>query len=149
MDVDIRRNLETVNKRISRAAQHSGRSPEEIKLVAVSKLIDLQRIRDGIEAGIQILGENRIQEAKEKIPQIASNDVEWHLVGHLQSNKAKDAVKLFSMIHSLDSLKLAHELNRRAEALNKKIDVLVQFNLSGESAKSGSSEALSGAATWA
>jgi len=136
MDIDVKRNLEAVKERIARAAERSGRKFEDIILVAVSKMVDIQRIREGIEAGLKVLGENRVQEAKEKIPQIEA-DVEWHLVGHLQSNKAKDAVMLFSMIHSLDSLKLAKELDKRAEKAGKKIEVLVQFNLSGETTKSG------------
>ena len=140
MTIDIRKNIESVNARISKAAERSGRNPGEIKLVAVSKLIELQRIEEGIEAGLMILGENRVQEAKEKIPQIVNTDVEWHLIGHLQTNKAKDAVNLFSLIHSVDSLKLAKELDKRAKSADKRIDVLVQFNLSGERSKSGSNK---------
>ncbi|MBU1627236.1 YggS family pyridoxal phosphate-dependent enzyme [bacterium] len=137
MKFDIRKNLDIVKERIAEAASKSGRKAEDIKLVAVSKFIDIERIEEGIDAGLRILGENRVQEAKEKIPKIDRNDIEWHLVGHLQSNKAKDAVKLFSLIHSIDSLKLASELDRKAEAAVKKVDVLIQFNLSGEETKSG------------
>jgi len=139
MGSDVRENLESINERIARAASKSNRKKEDITLVAVSKFIDVDRIMEGINAGIKILGENRIQEAKKKIETIGDEVVDWHLIGHLQSNKAKDAVNLFSMIHSLDSLKLANELQNKAEGINKKIHVLVQFNLSGEITKSGRS----------
>jgi PLP dependent protein len=140
MNNDIRKNLQTVNEKITRSAIKSGRSGEDIKLIAVSKFVSIERIKEGIDAGIKVLGENRVQEAKEKIEKIGNNLVEWHLIGHLQSNKVKDAVNLFSMIHSIDSLKLAKELQSKAETAKKRIDILVQFNLSGESTKSGSAK---------
>ena len=91
-----------------------GRDPGEIKLVAVSKTVETTRIKEAIEAGVSILGENYVQEAQKKIEEIG-RPVAWHFIGHLQMNKAKYAVRLFDMIHSVDSLPLAEELHRRAE----------------------------------
>ena len=139
MPTDVKKNLDKVNERISRAAAKSGRKFEDIILVAVSKVIDVPRIKEGVKAGLRILGENRVQEAKNKIPEF-DNEVEWHLIGHLQTNKAKDAVNLFSLIHSVDNLKLAKEIDKKACAADKVMDILVQFNLSGEMTKSGSTK---------
>ena len=110
----IRENLLRVRERIERAAQKAGRDPKEIKLVAVSKTVEVARIKEAIEAGVSILGENYVQEAQEKIEALGK-PVSWHFIGHLQSNKAKYAVRLFDVIHSIDSIPLAEELNRRAE----------------------------------
>ena len=109
----IRENFLRVKERIERAARASGRDPREIKLVAVSKTVEPARIREAIEAGASILGENYVQEAQKKI-EVMGRPVAWHFIGHLQSNKAKVGVQLFDMIHSLDSVHLAEELNRRA-----------------------------------
>jgi len=94
-------------------------------------------VREAITAGVNILGENYIQEAKDKINTLSSYPVSWHFIGHLQSNKAKYAVKLFDMIHTIDSLKLAHELNKQAKKINKIQQILIQINISMESTKSG------------
>jgi hypothetical protein len=118
------------------AALRSGRSSETVELVAVSKTVDLPRIREGIAAGIQILGENRVQEAEEKIADLG-HPVSWHLVGHLQTNKAKLAVSLFDLIHSLDSLRLAEALARQAEIQGRTVRLLVEVNLAREESKSG------------
>ncbi|MBW2308184.1 MAG: YggS family pyridoxal phosphate-dependent enzyme [Deltaproteobacteria bacterium] len=133
---DIAHNIERIQQRIDRAAQRANRDPKDVRLVAVSKTVDVDRIRQAISAGITILGENYVQEAKKKI-ELVGMDVHWHMVGHLQSNKARHAVKLFHMIHSLDSISLAQELNRRAKAAGRTVKVLVQVNLSDEYTKSG------------
>ena len=136
---EIRENLLRVIERIEKAAQRVGRDSGEIKLVAVSKTVESARIREAIEAGVSILGENYVQEAQKKIEEIG-RPVAWHFIGHLQSNKAKYAVRLFDMIHSLDSLSLAEELNQRAEQADRLIKILIEVNLSGEATKFGTEE---------
>jgi len=126
-------------ERIEKAAQKVRRNPNEIKLVAVSKTVEAARIKEAIEAGVSILGENYIQEAQKKIEEIG-RPVSWHFIGHLQSNKAKYAIRLFDMVHSLDSIPLAEELNRRAEQADRVIKVLVEVNLSKEATKFGTDE---------
>jgi hypothetical protein len=135
----IRDNLLKVMERIEGAARRTGRDPAEIRLVAVSKTVDSARIREAVEAGVKILGENYVQEAKKKIEEIG-HPVAWHFIGHLQSNKAKHAVHLFDMVHSVDSLSLAEELNRRAGQVNRNIKVMVEVNISGEATKFGTDE---------
>lgn len=108
-----------------------------IRLVAVSKTMPAEVVRDAIEAGILDLGENYIQEAKEKINTLAAYPVTWHFIGHLQSNKAKYAVRLFDLIHSVDSLKLAQELNKYAKKNDKIQAILIQVNVAKEASKSG------------
>jgi pyridoxal phosphate enzyme (YggS family) len=135
----IRENLKRVLERIERRAQKAGRDPKEVKLVAVSKTVEVARIKEAIEAGVSILGENYVQEAQKKIEEIG-RPVSWHFIGHLQSNKAKYAVRLFEVIHSIDSLHLAEELNRRAEQAHRVIKVLIEVNLSGETTKFGTDE---------
>jgi len=127
-------------ERAERAAQKAGRNPGEIKLVAVSKTVEVARIKEAIEAGVSILGENYVQEAQKKIEEIG-RPVSWHFIGHLQSNKAKYAVSLFDMIHSLDSIPLAEELNRRVEKEGQTVKVMIEVNLSGETTKFGTEEA--------
>jgi len=133
----IKENLERVRERIARAAARAGRGPEEVLLVAVSKTVPPERIREAIAAGARTLGENRVQEAKEKIQALGRSGVSWHLVGHLQSNKVKDAIALFDLIHSLDRLSLAEELDRRGRASGKRVEVLVQVNAADEPSKGG------------
>jgi len=128
-----------VMEKIERAARKAGRDPNEIKLVAVSKTVEAARIKEAIEAGASILGENYVQEAQKKIEEIG-HPVSWHFIGHLQSNKAKYAIRLFDMIHSLDSIPLADELNRRAEQAERVIKVMVEVNLSKEATKFGTDE---------
>jgi pyridoxal phosphate enzyme (YggS family) len=135
----IKENLLRVMERIEKAAQRSKRDPSEIKLVAVSKTVEAARIKEAIEAGVSILGENYVQEAKRKIEEIGRS-VAWHFIGHLQSNKAKYVVYLFDMIHSLDNIPLAEELSRRAEQADRMIKVLIEINLSGEATKFGTDE---------
>ena len=132
----IEDNLQRVYERIRESAQRAGRDARDIKLVAVSKTVDLLRIREAIEAGVQMLGENYVQEAQKKIEEIG-RPVAWHFIGHLQSNKAKVAVRLFDVIHSLDSLSLAEELDRKAQQAGRSLSVLIEVKLSEESTKSG------------
>ncbi len=134
--MDIRANLEAVRERIARAAERAGRRPEAVLLVAVSKGVDLDRIRQAIAVGVPALGENRIQEARGKVAELG-RPVPWHLVGHLQTNKVRDALACFDLIHSLDRLALAQELDRRARAEGRAVDVLVQVNVAEEAAKGG------------
>jgi pyridoxal phosphate enzyme (YggS family) len=136
MSNDIKTRLDQVQDRIDAACDRSGRDVSEVRLVAVSKTVPVDRVRAGIEAGLTILGENYIQEAQSKIETLGSA-VAWHFIGRLQSNKAKFAVRLFDLIHSVDSFKLAAELDKRAAALDRRQPVLVQVNVSGEETKGG------------
>jgi len=133
----IKENLYRVWERIEKAAQKSGRKREDITLVAVTKTVEVERIREGIEAGIKEIGENRVQEAREKIPLLPREGIKWHMVGHLQRNKAKYAVRLFDMIQSLDSLSLAEELEKRCQKENRTLEVLIEVNIGGEETKFG------------
>ncbi|MGB3977106.1 MAG: YggS family pyridoxal phosphate-dependent enzyme [bacterium] len=132
----IEQNLTDITNNIHLAARRAGRNPDRIKLVAVSKTRSVQEIEAAIRVGQNVFGESRIQEAAEKIPHIPGS-VEWHLIGHLQSNKVKTAVQLFNVIHSLDSLKLAKEIDRWANKLSKIQLVLIQVNIAEETSKFG------------
>ncbi len=136
---EIRENYLRVMERIEKAALRSGRDPKAIRLVAVSKTVEPARIREAIEAGASILGENYVQEAQKKVEELGRS-VSWHFIGHLQSNKAKYAVRLFDAIHSLDSIPLAEELNRRATAGGSVVKVLIEVKLSEEVTKFGTEE---------
>lgn len=132
------KNIAMVRERIERAAKRAGRDPKEITISAAAKSVDVKRIQEAVKAGIHTLGENYIQEAKKKIDTIRKGkDIHWHFIGHLQKNKAKDAVKLFDMIETVDSVGLAKELNKRAK---EKLDVLIQVNLAKETTKGGVTE---------
>jgi len=135
----IAENLKKVQERMEAAAKRVGRNPEEIRLVAVSKTVPPDRVLEGIQAGIKILGENYVQEAKKKIEALGHN-VAWHFIGHLQTNKAKIAVRLFDLIHSVDSLHLAEELNKAARAEGKVLPILLEVKLSAEKSKFGVEE---------
>jgi len=137
MPESIQSRLKRVKERIEAVALSSGRAPKTVKLVAVSKTVPADRILAAIKAGVTDLGENYVQEAREKIEALRAESIFWHFIGHLQSNKAKYAVRLFDLIHSVDSLKLAKELNKRASAIGKVQKILVQVNISGEATKSG------------
>lgn len=132
--------LEHVKDRIRRAAVSSGRDPASIRLVVVSKTQPADRVREAVRAGATILGENYIQEARDKIGTLAGEKASWHFIGHLQRNKAKYAVSLFDLIHSVDSLRLAGELDKQAGKIDKIQEILVQVNISGEETKSGIDE---------
>ena len=132
----IKENLERVKERIARAAQSVGRDPSEVLLVAVSKTVEPARILEAVEAGVTDLGENRVQEARSKIEELG-RIARWHLIGTLQRNKAKYAVKLFDMIQSVDSIPLVEELEKRADREGKVIPVLVEVKTSPEETKHG------------
>jgi pyridoxal phosphate enzyme (YggS family) len=133
----LKQKLAQIAERIRKAALDSGRDPESIRLVVVSKTVSVERVEEAIKAGVTIFGENYVQEAREKFNRLASYSVSWHFIGHLQSNKAKYAVRLFDLIHSVDSLKLARELDRQAQKIDKIQDVLIQVNVADDPAKSG------------
>jgi len=137
---NIRENISTIKGRIFRAAQRAGRNPEEVTIVAVTKTVDVERIRLGIEAGLKVFGESRVQEAEGKIAVLAHENIKWHFIGHLQTNKAKKAIELFDLIHSVDSFHLLSEIEKRAAASGKNIKLLLQVNLVGEEAKFGFSK---------
>ena len=124
---------------ISEAGARAGRAPGEVTLVAVSKTVPADRLREAVAAGLRCFGENRVQEAAGKIAELGAGarGVEWHLIGHLQSNKARRAVELFDAVHSVDSLKLAGRLDQVAGELGRRLPVFIEVNLGGEGSKSG------------
>ena len=132
----IKSNLEIINEKVKKAALKTNRTPNEIKLVAVTKTATVEQIKEAISVGVKIIGENKVQEAKEKY-QILSTDIEWHLVGHLQTNKVKYAIEIFDLIHSVDSIKLAKEIDKRSLQFGMITNVLVEVNVSGEETKYG------------
>lgn len=144
----IRSNIEVVRHRIANAAKRAGRIPSDIKVVAITKKVEPERIRQAILCGIDIFGENYIQEAKEKISNLKSqtSNIKWHFTGNLQKNKVKYAVDMFDMIETVDNIGLAREIDKRL--MNKKhvmnlvsgMDILIQVNIGAEKAKSGCSE---------
>ena len=141
MHSDLKTNLFEVRRRIEKAAARAGRKADEIKLVAVSKTHPAETLRNAITAGANVFGENKVQEAENKIAEVGRDAAEWHLIGHLQSNKARKAVQLFDVIQSLDSLELAERLERICiEEGREKLSVFVQVDLAGEETKSGVAE---------
>jgi pyridoxal phosphate enzyme (YggS family) len=139
MDV-IEENLRTVKARINDAAARAGRDPAQITLIAVTKTVAIERIREAIAAGMSAFGENYVQEARRKIEEIGRTGLQWHFIGHLQTNKAHYAVRLFDLIHAVDSVKLARELNKRAAAEGKTMSCLIEVNVSEEASKFGTTE---------
>ncbi len=138
MNIDsVAGNLAAIRERISAACARSGRDPRDVKLVGVTKTVPIERIREGIEAGLNVLGENYVQEAVNKRAALAGLSLSWHCIGHLQTNKAKTAVECFDWIETLDRESLAVELNRRAEIAGIRIPVLIQVNIGAEETKSG------------
>lgn len=133
----IERNLKAIQQRIVQVAHDCGRDPNSIQLVCVSKTRSFEQIRTAIQAGAQIMGENYIQEAQAKFDVLIDCPIQWHFIGHLQRNKAKYAVRMFDVIHSVDSLKLASEINKQAAKIGKIQRILVQVNISQEPSKSG------------
>ncbi|MBW2365543.1 MAG: YggS family pyridoxal phosphate-dependent enzyme [Deltaproteobacteria bacterium] len=129
--------LHTVTEIIRKTAQKCSRDPDSIRLVAVSKTKPADMIKKAIDAGVTILGENYIQETRKKFDVLSAHDASWHFIGHLQTNKAKYAVKMFDLIHTVDSLKLAKELDKEAKKIGKKQNILIQVNVGMESSKSG------------
>ncbi|HON58703.1 MAG TPA: YggS family pyridoxal phosphate-dependent enzyme [Smithella sp.] len=136
MPTDILANIQTIRERIAAAARRIHRSADAVKLLAVTKTVPPAAIRTAMEAGITDFGENYVQEAREKIAAIEQN-ARWHMIGHLQTNKAKYAVNLFDYIHSVDRLELAAELNKRLEKAGRKMNILIEVNVSGEETKNG------------
>jgi pyridoxal phosphate enzyme (YggS family) len=135
---DIRANLADVRRRIEAAAAAAGRSPAEVGLVAISKTFPVEALAEAVAAGQLRLGENKVQEAEPKVRGLASGPrIEWHLVGHLQSNKGRRAAEIFDVIHSVDSLRLAVKLDAAARELRRTLSILVQVDLRGEPTKSG------------
>lgn len=132
----IGQNLERLYERIRSACHRAGRNPSDITLVAVTKTFPIEAINQAIARGVAIIGENRVQEALEKYPHVGPK-VQWHLIGHLQSNKVKKAVEIFSLIHSVDSVGLAKEIGHRATQSGKIQDILLEVNTSGEPQKYG------------
>ena len=135
-DSEIKRNLHNIMLRARAAAEKSGRSLEDIKIIAVTKTVDVDRINSVYEYGLRDMGENRVQELLEKYDRLPS-DIKWHIIGHLQTNKVKYIVDKVQMIHSVDSLELAKEIDTRAARHQRKVDILLQVNVSGEETKFG------------
>lgn len=140
-DSDLARRISQVKERIERASSRANRDPREIILVAVTKTVTPEIIQEAISLGLNTFGENKVQEAKTKINKIGLRQgISWHMIGHLQTNKVKDAIEVFNLIHSVDSLKLCGEINKRAVKVGKTIDILLELNLSGEKTKYGFSQ---------
>ena len=129
-------NLEMIRQRIRTACDRAGRNPDSVTLLAVSKTHPPETIKAAADCGQIFFGENKIQEAKAKIP-LCPGKLRWHFIGHLQSNKCRDAVELFEMIQSVDSLPLAQEINKRAEQAARRMPVLLEVNMAGEASKFG------------
>jgi len=132
----VKDNVRRIRRDIEKAALKSGRRASDVRLMAVTKTVDDNRIMEAIEAGVDIIGENYVQEAGRKIEKMGKT-LEWHMIGHLQSNKAKYAVRLFDMIHSVDRLNLAGELDKRSGAVGRITRILIEVNVSGEETKDG------------
>ncbi len=135
--IDLKQRISEIHQRINRAAEKADRDPSSIRLVVVSKTVSVERVRMAIEAGAGNLGENYVQEARDKYSALSALSVTWHFIGHLQRNKARYVVRIFDLIHSVDSTRLAGELNKQAGKVNKIQPILIQVNLAGEKTKSG------------
>ncbi|BBB31913.1 PLP dependent protein [Thermotomaculum hydrothermale] len=133
----IASNIERIKKRVKAACKRANRSPDEVKIVAVSKLHPVEKIIEAYSNGLRIFGENRVQEAKEKFEILKDYQIEWHLIGHLQKNKVKYAVNIFDFIHSIDSIELAEKVEKRLEKIGKTIKGFIQVKLSEEETKHG------------
>jgi len=132
----IRQNVELVRKRIAEAALRSGGEPDSVVVVAAAKGVDAGRVEEAIACGIRVIGENRVQEAAAKLSQV-SLKADWHMIGHLQTNKVKRALEIFSTIQSVDSLRLAREIGRRGDRMKREVEVFIEVNTSGEQSKFG------------
>jgi pyridoxal phosphate enzyme (YggS family) len=136
--MSIPENIAALQERIAEAARRAGRRPEEIGLMAVSKTHPPERLREAHAAGLRVFGENRVQEFAGKAAALADlAGAEWHMIGHLQANKAAKAAELFGAVDSVDSVKLAEKLDAAARSVSKKLAVLIEINVGGETAKSG------------
>ena len=132
----ISENIENIRKNIDAACKRSGRDPKDVLLLAVSKTVDVDRIKVAVDCGLNSLGENRVQEIMEKYEPMGEN-VKWHLIGHLQTNKVKYIIDKVELIHSVESIKLAEEINKQAKKHNLVMDVLVEVNMADEDSKFG------------
>ena len=133
---ELQENLTRIRSRIDQACERSGRQPDSVRLMAVSKNQLPERVAEAVSAGLTLFGENRIQEAKVKIP-LCPGQLEWHFIGHLQSNKSRDAVSLFQVVQGMDSLALAEELQKQALKQARSLPILLEVNVAGESSKFG------------
>jgi len=133
----LKKRIEDIKNRINDAARKCQRDGSSVRLVAAAKTMSVETVREAIENGIDIIGENYIQEARQKHDALKNTPASWHFIGHLQSNKAKYAVRIFDLIHSVDSVKLAAELDKEAKKIGKTQKILVQVNIDGQSSKSG------------
>jgi pyridoxal phosphate enzyme (YggS family) len=136
IDAEIKNNLDNIFDKVRAAAEKSGRTAEDIKVIAVTKTVEVDRIKNVYEYGLRDMGENRVQELTDKYDKLPE-DCKWHLIGHLQTNKVKYIIDKVAMIHSVDSVELAKEINLRAEKHGRIIDILLQVNVSGEETKFG------------
>ena len=135
----VAENWEIIKEKIAIFSQQAGRNPEDIKVVAVTKGVEVRRIEEAISLGLVFLGENRVQEALKKMP-LLPRQVEWHFLGRLQRNKVKKVIEFFQYLHSLDNLSIGEELEKRARDRNKKFPVLIQVNLTGRGTQGGVKE---------
>jgi pyridoxal phosphate enzyme (YggS family) len=136
--MSVAENVARIQERITQAAARADRNPDSITLMAVSKTVEPERIHQAYAAGLRVFGENRVQEVMEKSPALGDlKDAEWHLIGHLQSNKAKKAAELFAAVDSVDSLRLAEKLNQAAQEAGKKLSMLIEIKVSHEESKAG------------
>jgi hypothetical protein len=136
--MSIADNVALVRDQIESAARRAGRNPGEIELMAVTKTVPVERVRGAYNAGIRLFGENRVQEFEQKISALRDlSDVRWHMIGHLQTNKATSAAELFNAVESVDSLRVAEKLNTAAAQMEKKLPVLIEINIGHEKAKNG------------
>lgn len=135
--MSVAENLSEIRSRIDELARSAGRNPEEVKLIAVSKTKPVSLIKEAVAAGALDLGENKPQEIVSKYPEFEGDNVRWHMIGHLQKNKVRHIIDKAELIHSVDSLALAEEINKRAEAIGKIQKILIQVNVTGEDSKSG------------
>lgn len=134
--MDIAANLNSIQTRIAAACQRAGRDPASVTLMAVTKTHPPETVQAAADLGLVYVGENKVQEAKAKIP-LCPGKLRWHMIGHLQSNKVRDAVELFEMIQGVDSLAIAQEINKRCEAASKTMPILLEVNVAGEASKFG------------
>ena len=137
LSMTVSTNVACVRDRMELAARRAGRNIREITLVAATKGVEPKRVKEAIASGVRVFGENYVQEAQEKIQKTRRKNISWHFIGHLQKNKAKQAVELFDMIQTVDSIALAKELSKKAKTAKKPIDVLIEINLAGEKTKAG------------
>ena len=130
-------NVRNIHQRITAACMRVGRQPEAVTLIAVTKTFDAEKIREVVRAGVVDIGENYVQELKEKQRRLAGQQIRWHFIGHLQSNKVKSVVGTVCLIHSVDSVSLGREISKQAERLGSRVEIFLEVNTSGESSKYG------------